>query len=166
MLGYRSLLVLAVSMGLLASGCGGSSDSNDGSSTPAANGERPSDAHKHVDPETFAQAVDVLKEMRDELAAGFKEANVEEVDHVIHEMGPLLMKAGELVASSDMDQYDQKDAEAALEQIMAAVGELHPSHGADAKVDPADYDEQADSLNSALETLEKLAASDGDESDS
>lgn len=166
----RALLALVASFGLLTTGCGGSNDSGKGGSDSTTSGEdvnaANADEHDHIDPKTVVEAIHVLEEMRDELATGFKNADVKEVDHAIHEMGPVVKKLKELIASSEMDQYDQKDAEVAAEQIMNVLGALHPSHGADAKVDPADYDAQADSLNDALENLEKLAEGDKTDGDS
>ncbi|WP_442485743.1 hypothetical protein [Aeoliella sp. SH292] len=157
MLAVRWMLACVAVAGLSTFGCNGSS------STPAGHEEEGHDhaegEHSHADPKDLHEAVHVLTEMRDELAAGFKAADVKVVDGVIHEMGPMVKKTKELVDSSasDIDRYAKGDAHKALDQIMEVLHDLHPSHAADAKVDPAKYDGQADSLNDALKNLDDIA---------
>lgn len=168
MLRYRSIWMLLAATGLALQGCGGSS-STEGNQSGSAQADADhdhddhdhGDGHDHREPKSVAEAVDVLEGMRDELAEGFKAADVKVVDEVIHEMGPMIKKARALVASAGMDRYVQADAEKALDQMVDVLSELHPSHDKDAKVDPADYDAQKDSLNDALGNLEKAAGGGG-----
>lgn len=165
MLGYRTTWMLLAAVGLVLTGCGGSTTAgteDQGGGQAAVEHDHDHDhahgeGHDHADPDSLAEAVHLLEEMRDELAEGYQSADVKMVDEVIHEMGPVIKKARELLASSEMDRYAQTDAEKALDQLVDVLSELHPSHGADAKVDPADYDAQKDSLNDALANLEKAA---------
>ncbi|WP_425398668.1 hypothetical protein [Aeoliella sp.] len=160
MVGFRWSLALVAVAGLSIAGCGGSGSGDSGSDTGGGDAHAGHDheGHAHADPKNLHEAAEVLAEMRDELAEAFEKADVKAVDEVIHEMGPMVKKAKEMVASSNLDRYAQNDVDAALDQIKEVLAELHPSHGADAKVDPADYDAQKDSLNDALENLKKNTA--------
>lgn len=156
MLAIRWMLALVAVVGLSTVGCGGSGSATNGHEEA---GDEHGEGHSHAEPKDLHEAVHVLEEMRDELAAGFKAADVKAVDAVIHEMGPVVKKAKELVDSSasEIDRYAKTDAHKALDQIMEVLHELHPSHDADAKVDPAQYDGKADSLNDALTNLDNIA---------
>lgn len=158
MVGFRWTLALVAVAGLSIAGCGGSGSGD--AHTETGGGDEHADhdheGHAHADPKDLHEASEVLAEMRDELAEAYTAANVKGVDEVIHEMGPVLKKAKEMLALSELDQYAKKDVERALTQITDVLTELHPSHGADAKVDPADYDAQKDSLNDAISNLHEL----------
>jgi hypothetical protein len=157
MVGYRSLLTLVAFAGLISSGCGGSTDTPGESTAGNGGGEHAEHEHAHADPKTLAEAVALMAEVRDELAEAFKSADVKAVDEAWHEMYPVAKKTKELAASSGLDRYEQDDAEEAATQIVEVLEELHPPHGADAKVDSATYDAQADSLNDAIANLKTIA---------
>jgi hypothetical protein len=158
MVGYGFAAGVVTCLGLIAAGCSGPTGSS-GDRTAGGGAEADHDHdHEHADPKSLAEAVEVLTETRDELAEAYKAANAKTVDEVWHEMYPVAKKAKELAAGSGLDRYDQDDADAAIAQIVEILEELHPPHGADAKVDPAAYEGQADSLDDAIANLKAVAA--------
>lgn len=142
--------------GLTAAGCGGSQQSTvDDAATSGHDDDH--GGHAHADPKTLSEAVAVLTEIRDELAAAYQAANVQAADEAIHEMEPVIRKTKELIAEAGLDRYDQDAAETAVDQLMEVLDALHQPHSADAKLDPATYEGQAERLNEALTSLQTLA---------
>ncbi len=111
----------------------------------------------HTDPKTLPEAVEVLTEIQAEIATAYKAADVKAVDQAWHEAYPIAKKVKELAADSGLDRYDQDDAGAASDQLVEILDELHPPHGADAKVDPATYEGKQDALNDAIANLKAVA---------
>lgn len=152
MVGFRIQLSMVVLLGLTVGGCGGGTTTE----TPSTKDDGDSQdehAHDHSDPKTLAEAVEVLTEVNTELAEAYKSADVKTVDQVWHEAYPVAKKTKELIASAGLDRYDEEDAQAAQSQLIEVLEKLHPPHGADAKVDPAAYDAEADSLKDAINNL-------------
>ncbi len=152
MVGFRIQLSMVALLGLAVGGCGGGTTTE----TPATNGT--GDAHAdhengHTEPKTLAEAVETLSEANTELAEAYKAADVKAVDNVWHEVYPVAKKTKELISNAGLDRYDEEDAQAAQAQLIEVLEKLHPPHGADAKVDPAAYDAEADSLKDAINNL-------------
>jgi hypothetical protein len=133
-------------------GCGRTDDPD----TKAANGT--GDAHAdhegHPAPENLPDAIAKIKEARTELGEAYVAGNASEADHAFHELRDTLKATKELIASSSMERYDSQDAQAACDRVMEVVGELHPPHGADAKLDAGVYDKVKADLDDAISKLE------------
>ncbi|MCO6048054.1 hypothetical protein NG895_29480 [Aeoliella sp. ICT_H6.2] len=167
MVGFRWMLAVVAVAGLSVTGCGNKSDSSD-SHTEAGGAEEHAGhdhaEHEHADPKNLPEAVGLLAEMRDELAAAYKEGNTKEADGVIHEMGDMAKTAEKMLTSSDLDRYAQKEAQTSIDQIIEVLSTLHEeSHGAEAKIDPATYDGQQDAMNDAISNLQKKVEKPADE---
>ncbi|QDU56280.1 hypothetical protein [Aeoliella mucimassa] len=151
MAGTRTLLAILIASGLMLTGCLGTE------STTTI--EEHDHDHKHVEVHSLGEAVTVLQEMRDELAEAYKNSDIKTVDGLFHdEVSPISKQLNELVTESGLQGDDLEAAKAAVEQLLSVFDVLHPSHAADATIDPATYDAQADSFNDALVNLEMLAA--------
>lgn len=109
-------------------------------------------------PATLGEAVEKLATHRDELAAGFKASDAKAAGDAWHDMVPVAKQVKALGVSAGLDRYDQRTAEQAANQLVEILNTIHPPHGADAKVDPADYEKESDSINDAISNLETIAA--------
>ncbi len=110
-------------------------------------------------PSTLAEAVTALKKQRDELASGYAAGDVKKADTALHGLLRSAKSIADLGTQAKLDRYDLSDATTAADQITEILSTLHDSmggHGADAKVDAADYDKEADSLNDAINNIETI----------
>ncbi|MGI9456655.1 MAG: hypothetical protein ACR2NU_08840 [Aeoliella sp.] len=113
-------------------------------------------------PKTLAEAVTKLAKHRDQLAAGFKAGDAKAASDAWHDLVPIAKQVKALGVSAELDRYDQADVEKAADQLVEILNTIHPPHGADAKVDPADYDKESDSINDAITNLETITAKTAD----
>jgi hypothetical protein len=133
-------------------GCG-RTDNKEGTAG-GGGGDAHADHEEHATPETLPDAIAQLKEARTELGEAYVAGDVKEADHAFHEFTTTLKATRELIASSKMERYDSQDAQSACDEVSKLVGQLHPPHGADAKLDTGAYDGVKEELDAAITKLE------------
>ena len=157
----RLVLALVASTGLLLAGCNGT-DSTTTTTTEDAH-DHDHAGHAHAEVHSLPEAVTALQEMQGELAEAYAEntpENLKEAEGLFHaEITPVTGQLKTLIAESGLEGDDLDTANNAYEQLMTALTELHPSHGADAEIDPALYEANKASLTEALDSLAKVAES-------
>jgi len=156
----RLVFGLMAVAGFALTGCGGGDTATKPAETEAANAEAGHEGHDHGHgaPDTLDEAVAELAEHRDQLAAGYESNDVKAVDEAIHVMGPIARAVEGLASTAGLDRYDAGTATDAAKQVLEVLNTLHNGmHGADAKLDPAAYDKEADSLNDAIKNLQAMA---------
>lgn len=157
-------LMLVTTVGLL-SGCGDTSqDSGDTSGKSTGMSDEHGHDHDHDVPETYADAVKEIKEMREAVAKAEEGGDLNAAHDPLHEVGHVLEEVVPLAKKASIG-----DAE--MEAIKKAVDELYDGFGAvDAKLhndekNAKTFAEVKDSIDNAIATLESNVKSDGDASD-
>tara|TARA_R110002073_G_scaffold5624_28_gene34734 strand:- start:9617 stop:10219 length:603 start_codon:yes stop_codon:yes gene_type:complete len=118
------------------------------------------DALVHLDhaemPDTYADSVKLLGEMRDKIRDGFAAGNVEEADGPLHEVGHLLEHIETLVAKSSLSDDQKKQAANAIESLFDSFGEVdarvHDKQGKAGK----EYSDVTESVDASIKVLADL----------
>lgn len=152
MTGWRYLAGL-MALAISAAGCGGSTTPKDGHADHGASDQT---ADERL-PETFPEAVAMLKELHGELDTAFQGDDNQHVDQVWHRMAKVTRATEVLLPETGVDRYDRDDAKDAYQTLYDAVKKTHPSHDPDAKVEPEKYNEVKESMIEALATLDRVA---------
>lgn len=153
MTGWRYLTGLMV-LAIGAAGCGGSTTQQTGSGDDAAKEQQA----EEPTPETFPEAVSMLKELHGELDTAFQGDDNQHVDEVWHRMARVTRTTEKLLPEAGVDRYDRDDAKDAYKTLYDAVKKTHPSHDPDAKVEPEKYNEVKESMTESIATLDRIAA--------
>ena len=108
----------------------------------------------HAEPESLTEAVTLIKQSRDELAAAYADANRGEADAAFHEIISHVKAAKNLIDTSGMDRYEADDAVKACDSLLEALDPVHPPHDSAATIDPADYEGAKEAIDTAITNLE------------
>lgn len=104
-------------------------------------------------PESFDAGVDQLVSLRDTVAKGFADEDIDSIHGELHSVGNLLESVETLVQSSELTDNQKKEAAAAIEKLFDAYGSVDEKlHGGEGK----DYAEVKDEIDMAIETLNNL----------
>lgn len=141
MIGWMALLMIACSLQL---GCGSGGET-------AKKHEH--DEHEHEHPESYAEAVAEIKEMDEHIREALASDTPKDADHNLHEVFHFIKDLPKLAEKAGLKTEDVEAIETAKEQLLDAYSELDAQFHGKAEVA---YDEVAEEIKSALETLEKL----------
>ncbi|TWU03797.1 hypothetical protein [Neorhodopirellula pilleata] len=104
-------------------------------------------------PESFDAGVDQLASLRDTVAKGFADKDIDSIHGELHSVGNLLESIETLAQSSEMTDDQKKEAATAIEKLFDAYGSVDEKlHGGEGK----DYSEVQKEINSAIATLSNL----------
>lgn len=158
---HRTVLQLfAVCLSVVALICAGCDDAGTADSqSPAANtdGDHDHNGHSHShddEPETVAEAVKILSEIRDEIRDAFKEDKAGDAHDPLHEVGHVLEDLESLVGKSELSDEDKTEAKEAVNTLFDLFTKIDDKyHGKEG----AEYDDVADKIDEAIKTLESKA---------
>jgi len=104
-------------------------------------------------PESFDAGVKQLVSLRDQVAKGFADEDIDSIHGELHSVGNLLESIETLAQSSEMADEQKKEASAAIEKLFDAYGSVDEKlHGGQGK----DYAEVKDEIDAAISTLSNL----------
>lgn len=133
---------------VLASGC---------SEAPPATepAEHAHDEHAHHHPETLAEAVAELSELRDTIRDAFAANDPDKAHDPLHEIGHALEAVSELAQEEKLPEDKLAVVTTSVESLMQSFGEIDKSmHGQEG----ASYKDVADKIEEALKALQQLNA--------
>lgn len=128
--------------------------------------------HHHHDhderPESYAAAVDEIKQHGEEVAQAFGSGDPEAAHEALHELGDLLTILPEVAGDTEMSKADWSEVKQAAGQLFEAYGDLdllmHKKDKDAAKSQVADkYDGMKDRISSAMNVLGAKLAVSGEE---
>lgn len=103
-------------------------------------------------PENLSEGVQQLVAMRDSIAAGFADNDVDSVHDELHSVGDLLENIEGLIKSSSLTADQKTNANAAIKKLFDAYGAVDESlHGDGGK----EYDVVSGDIDSAVTTLKE-----------
>jgi hypothetical protein len=150
---YLGLFVVA---GVSLAGCGGSQTTASNSSADHHDHETHGDEHKHTHPESFADALTEVDELRAKVETAFAAGDLAKADGPVHEIGRLLEELPELATKEARSAANQQKVKRAVDSLMECFAELDTRvHGRDSA--GKSYAEVADQINAALTDLKSVA---------
>ncbi|TWT59255.1 LarC family nickel insertion protein [Allorhodopirellula solitaria] len=106
--------------------------------------------------DSLDEGVEKLVSMRDEIAKGFADDDVDSIHDQLHGVGDLLGQIEEKVATSELSDDAKQAAREAVETLFDAYGEVDAKlHGVEGK----DYQDVSEDIDSAIETLTNKSSS-------
>ena len=113
------------------------------------------DEHAHHHPETLAEAVAELSELRDTIRDAFAANDPDKAHDPLHEIGHALEAVAELAQEEKLPEDKLAVVKTSVESLMQSFGEIDKSmHGQEG----ASYKDVADKIEEALKALQQLNA--------
>lgn len=110
----------------------------------------------HHHPETFAEAVAEIAEMKTAIQTALSEGDTDKADGPVHEIGHILEELEELAKKAELSEEQIAEVKAATETLFASFAALDETiHG---KEDGKSWDDVGEDINAAVTKLETLAA--------
>ncbi|MFG0291313.1 MAG: hypothetical protein ACF8CQ_24325 [Rhodopirellula sp. JB044] len=104
-------------------------------------------------PATLSEGIEQLASMRDSIAKGFADDDVDSIHGQLHSIGGLLEHLESMTASSDLPAEAKEKAGKAIDSLFDAFGDVDAKlHGDTGK----DYADVSDKINEAVKTLTGL----------
>jgi hypothetical protein len=128
-------------------GCG--SPSAEPTDTPTAS-EQPADDHDDA-PESYAEAVTLLKEHYSVIKNAFESGNDNEAHEPLHHVGHVLESIPDLAESAQLSSEQIEQVQQAVDEMFAAYGEVDKAMHANEEPDYAAVSETLDTHMSTLE---------------
>ncbi|TWU10975.1 hypothetical protein [Allorhodopirellula heiligendammensis] len=102
--------------------------------------------------ESLSQGVDQLVVIRDAIAKGFADDDVDSIHDQLHDVGTLLGQIEEAIPAAEIPDAQKKEMQQAIETLFEAYGDVDLKlHGAEGK----DYKDVSGEINSAIDVLTK-----------
>lgn len=125
---------------------------NSSASKPAHHDDHEHEHGKHAHPETYAEAVHELQELRDEIRESLAKGDTKTADPLVHEVGELLDEIPELAEKESFAPADVLAVKAAASELKGHFGKIDEKlHGKEGVT----YDEVAKPIDAAVEALGK-----------
>ncbi|MCM2375050.1 hypothetical protein [Aporhodopirellula aestuarii] len=104
-------------------------------------------------PESLSAGIDQLVSMRDTIAKGFADDDVDSIHDQLHSVGGLLEHLEEMTKSSDLPDDAKEQAADAIDSLFDAFGDVDAKLHGDTG---AEYSDVSDKIDSAVKTLSEL----------
>lgn len=100
--------------------------------------------------ESLGHGVEKLVVVRDTIAQGFADDDVDSIHDQLHDVADLLGQIEELIPEADISEDAKQQMQQAVDSLFDAYGEVDAKlHGAEGK----DYQDVSEEINTALDTL-------------
>ena len=148
---------LFILVGIALAGCGGTQTAAPSPSVDQHDHEHeaPGDGHEHAHPESFAETLKEVEELRAEIQTAFAAGDLAKADGPVHAVGHLLEELPELAAKESLSEAEQHQVKQSIGRLMDSFAALDERvHGGDGT--GKSYDEVAVQIDAALDDLKSV----------
>ena len=150
-------LISVCSLIVFVSGCTPSAEQGSGVPVMTEGLDHDHDHEGHDHPETLAEALEELNELRDTIRDAFAENDSDAAHDPLHEAGHVLEEVSELGGEAELSAEAKATIETNVEALLDAFGEVDKGlHSEDGK-EGADYKDVAAKIDAAIDAITKAA---------